>query len=132
MPNRCRIPKIDVAPALAAGLLLMVLAGCDRQPAKLQATVVARSAEAGPTPPLPASPSDKKQFVGSKTCYDCHTKFYELWSTSRHGLAMQPYSAAFAKKELKPQAVDVVIGKQSFRAEIGEHQGWVRQTGGDH
>ena len=69
--------------------------------------------------------------MGSKTCYDCHTKFYELWSTSRHGLAMQPYSPAFAKKELKPQTAEVVIGKQSFRAEIGEKQGWVRETNGD-
>ena len=69
--------------------------------------------------------------MGSKTCYDCHTKFYELWSNSRHGLAMQPYSPEFAKKELKPQTADVVIGKQSFRAEVGEKQGWVRQWDGD-
>ena len=82
-------------------------------------------------PPSATSPSGKKQFAGSKTCYDCHTKFYELWSTLRHGLAMQPYSPEFAKKELKPQTAEVVIGKQSFRAEIGEKQGWVREKDGD-
>jgi Flp pilus assembly protein TadD len=118
--------KIHFAPALAAaGLLLVALTGCDRQ-----ATIIEKSAGAAP-PPLTASPSGKKQFVGSKTCYDCHAKFYELWSTSRHGLAMQPYSPAFAKKELKPQPGDVVIGKQSFRAQIGEQQGWIREKTGD-
>ncbi len=44
---------------------------------------------------------------------------------------MQAYSTAFAKKELRPQKDDVVIGKQSFRAEIGDKQGWVRQRDGD-
>ena len=38
---------------------------------------------------------------------------------------MQSYTPAFAKKELKPQTGDVVIGKQAFRAEIGPGQGWV-------
>ena len=119
-------PKIVFASVLAAAsLLLLALAA---QPARPQ-TPPKRPAAAAPAPPSETSPSGKKPFAGSKTCYDCHTKFYELWSTSRHGLAMQPYSPAFAKKELKPQAGEVVIGKQSFRAEIGEKQGWVRETG---
>jgi len=29
-------------------------------------------------------------YAGSKSCIECHGKFYQLWSTSRHGLAMQP------------------------------------------
>ena len=129
-----QIDRIDVAPVLAtASLLLLALTGCDRQPTKPQTEIpaVSTKAEAGPTPPSEPSPSGKRQFVGSKTCYDCHTKFYELWSTSRHGLAMQPYSPEFAKKELKPQTSEVVIGKQSFRAEIGQEQGWVREKDGD-
>ena len=129
MVDSCRIHPIDIPRTLAAaGLLLLVLAGCDQQPAKPQATVVEESKEAEPARPRAAASTDKKQFVGSKTCYDCHAKFYEIWSTSRHGLAMQPYSPAFAKRELKPQVNEVVIGKQSFRAEIGEKQGWVRET----
>ncbi|MGA2257666.1 MAG: tetratricopeptide repeat protein [Thermoguttaceae bacterium] len=125
---------IHLAPTFAAAsLLLSLLAGCDRQPARPPAEVpaVSTEAKAEPTQPIEASPTDKKQFVGSKTCYDCHAKFYEIWSTSRHGMAMQPYNEAFAKKELKPQVNEVVIGKQSFRAEIGEKQGWIRETSGD-
>ncbi len=114
-----------------AGLLLLALAGCDRQSAKPQAAVFEKSAEAAPARPVADSPSGKKPFAGSKTCYDCHAKFYEIWSASRHGLAMQPYSPAFAKKELKPQADEVLIGKQSYRAETGAQQGWVREKEGD-
>ena len=114
-----------------ASLLLLTLAACNRQSTKPQATVAGKSTEVAPAPPREAAPSGKKQFAGSKTCYDCHAKFYELWSNSRHGLAMQPYSPAFARKELKPQADEVLIGKQSFRAEIGEKQGWVREKDGD-
>ncbi|MCK5011784.1 MAG: hypothetical protein KAS98_14915, partial [Deltaproteobacteria bacterium] len=31
--------------------------------------------------------------TGSTSCRSCHEKFYQLWSTSYHGLAMQPYTA---------------------------------------
>jgi len=29
-------------------------------------------------------------YAGSRTCRDCHEKFYNLWSPSHHGTAMQP------------------------------------------
>jgi Flp pilus assembly protein TadD len=128
MPDLRRIPKkIVFAPLLAAASLL-ILAFAE-QPAKPQAPPET-SAKAAPARPSAAS-SAKIPFAGSKTCYDCHAKFYDLWSTSRHGLAMQTYSPEFAKKELQPQADDVVIGKRSFRAEIGEKEGWVREKEGD-
>ncbi len=116
--------------------MLLLLVGCDKQAAQqpnvpAQATASRESAQAAPAQPNETSTSAKKPFAGSKTCYDCHAKFYDLWSTSRHGLAMQTYSPEFAKKELKPQAGDVVIGKRSFRAEIGDKEGWVREKEGD-
>jgi tetratricopeptide (TPR) repeat protein len=58
---------------------------------------------------------------------ECHKKFYELWSTSRHGLAMQPYNAGFAKARLTPQAGDVVIGKLKYRADLA--RGVITETG---
>jgi len=37
------------------------------------------------------------EYTGSETCLQCHEKFYELWSTSHHGKAMQPMNAAFLR-----------------------------------
>ena len=68
-------------------------------------------------------------FAGSKSCRDCHPDFYERWSTSWHGLAMQPYSYDFAKKHLTAQEADVTIGGRTYRAEIGDAEGWIKETG---
>ena len=61
---------------------------------------------------------EQKGIAGSTSCRSCHEKFYQLWSTSYHGLAMQPYTAEFATLKLTPQKDDVVIGEVSYRAEI--------------
>jgi len=66
-------------------------------------------------------------YAGSSSCRECHEKFYTLWSTSMHGLAMQPYTPEFAKAQLTPQQKDVVIGKFKYRADINE--GVVTETG---
>ena len=42
-------------------------------------------------------------YVGSAHCRECHERFYELWSGSHHGRALQPYSVEFAQKYLTPQ-----------------------------
>jgi tetratricopeptide (TPR) repeat protein len=67
-------------------------------------------------------------YAGSKSCIECHGKFYQLWATSRHGLAMQPYTAAFARANLTPQTKDLAIGKYRYRADIGSQAGWVLET----
>ncbi len=75
-------------------------------------------------------PAPKVQgYVGSVSCRQCHERFYQLWSTSRHGLAMQPYTADFATKNLTPQAKEVKIGKYSYRADIAGESGWVVEKG---
>lgn len=38
--------------------------------------------------------TDSKSFSDSQSCRECHERFYQLWSTSFHGLAMQPYHDA--------------------------------------
>jgi len=63
---------------------------------------------------IPAS----QGYAGSKSCVECHEGFYKLWSTSKHGLAMQPYNAEFAKVRLTPQAGDLVIGKLKYRVDV--------------
>jgi tetratricopeptide (TPR) repeat protein len=67
-------------------------------------------------------------YAGSKSCIECHGKFYKLWSTSRHGLAMQPYTQEFAQANLTPQKKDVTIGKYRYRANIDPQSGWVLET----
>lgn len=62
--------------------------------------------------------SDYQGYAGARSCMKCHEKFYELWSTSRHGLAMQPYNAEFAKKELTPQQQELKIGTFRYRSDI--------------
>lgn len=81
--------------------------------AACQATIAAT------TPPVGvASPSST--FAGSQSCRDCHPKFYSLWATSFHGLAMRPYSRELAVSKLTPQTNDVVAGFRSFRADIAK------------
>ncbi len=67
-------------------------------------------------------------YAGSKSCVECHGKFYQLWSTSRHGLAMQPYTPELARTGLTPQSQALRIGKYRYRAEIGPQAGWVLET----
>jgi len=66
-------------------------------------------------------------YAGSQSCRECHEKFYQLWSTSMHGLAMQPYSVVFAKEKLTPHQGDIPIGKYKYRTNINE--GVVIETG---
>ena len=69
------------------------------------------------------------KFAGSKSCRECHEKFYRLWATSHHGLAMQPFSRQLAEKHLIPQEKDVVVGKYSYRAKIEGKNPSVIETG---
>jgi len=70
-----------------------------------------------------------KGYAGSRSCIECHEKFYKLWSTSFHGLSMQPYTAAFAKAKLTPQAHEIIIGKYLYQADISGEAGWVIEKG---
>ena len=71
--------------------------------------------------------STHQGYAGSESCRKCHERFYQLWSTSRHGLAMQPYSSEFARRNLTQQATEVKIGKTSYKADIT--QGLVIEKG---
>ncbi|MRR38236.1 hypothetical protein EG829_27015 [bacterium] len=68
-------------------------------------------------------------YAGSRSCIECHEKFYQLWSSSFHGLSMRPYTAVFAKAKLTPQANDIAIGTYRYRADISGSEGWVIEKG---
>ncbi len=74
---------------------------------------------------------DGSVFSGSKSCRSCHERFYELWATSFHGLAMQPYTKEFASKSLSSHNEAIVIGKMKYQAIIDEKLGQIIQTGPD-
>jgi Flp pilus assembly protein TadD len=75
-------------------------------------------APAATTTPEPAP------LAGSASCRSCHAAFFQKWSTSFHGLAMQAHSADFARDRLTPQEKPLEIRGRSYRAVIG--------TGADH
>ncbi len=75
--------------------------------------------------------SQSGPLAGSASCRDCHERFYDLWATSYHGLAMQPYTPSFAATNLKPQKGAIAIGRHRYRAQIEPDRGWVLEEGPD-
>ena len=78
---------------------------------------------------LSSCSKEKTPYTGSASCRSCHEKFYQLWSTSFHGLAMQPYTAELAGKKLSPMSKSIAIGKASYQADIEGKNGYVREKG---
>ena len=81
-------------------LMLLVAAGAigswlyvERPPAPPKAAAERQANEA--IPAEVQKPADA--LAGSASCRECHEAFYKLWATSRHGLAMQPFTPKFAK-----------------------------------
>ena len=101
--------------AVAAAIAILGLAACSRDEVR---------------PAAPGSSSAPPPgYAGSSSCRECHEKFYQLWSTSMHGLAMQPYGAEFAKTRLSPQSQPVTIGEFTYRADIAGPSGAIVETG---
>jgi len=71
------------------------------------------------------SSQTNEDLAGSRSCRECHEQFYELWSTSHHGLAMQPYTAEFARQNLTSTQTPVRIGKNAYIPRIGANEGWI-------
>lgn len=71
------------------------------------------------------APSRPEGFAGSVSCRECHEKFYKLWSTSFHGLAMQPYTPDFARTKLTPHTGEIAINGVTYQAEISGNTGYV-------
>ena len=74
-------------------------------------------------PPVP--------LAGSESCRSCHAAFFAKWSTSFHGLAMQPYSADFARTRLTPQETPLAVRGRRYRAVVGTASDHVEETGPD-
>ncbi len=87
------------------------------------AAAVASAAEANTQSAAP------EPYAGSASCRQCHEPFYQLWAPSHHGLAMQPYTFAFAQANLTAPERPVKIGKNEYVACLGKEEGWVLERG---
>ena len=55
------------------------------------------------------------EYTGSQSCRGCHEEFYQLWSDSHHGKAMQPITASFLETEVPPMEQDILIEGKKYR-----------------
>lgn len=97
-----------------AGLLRACLLGASLPAALL---IAAATGAIGTPPPPPDS-----RYAGSQSCRECHDRFYSLWSTSHHGLAMQPYTAELARTRLTTHDEPLTIGRYRYQADPARHQ----------
>lgn len=76
-----------------------------------------------------AAAVNSNAYVGSTSCRSCHEKFYELWSTSHHGRAMQRYSPQLVRTAELTDSPVIRIGNATYKAEVSGVGGWmVEQT----
>ena len=68
-------------------------------------------------------------YVGSSSCRSCHEHFYQLWSTSHHGLAMQPFNVDLARRAQFTNSPRISIGGTTYQAEFNEKGGWIAESG---
>ncbi len=83
-------------------------------------------------PPVPEpshGPDEATPLAGSRSCRPCHAVFFEKWSTSFHGLAMQAHTADFARARLTPQERPIEIRGRRYRAVVGTGADHVEETG---
>ena len=89
------------------------------------AAVVFFPARRTPPAPGPAPGAEPPApLAGSTSCRSCHAVFFQKWSTSFHGLAMQPHTGDFARDRLTPQEKPLEILGKAYRAVVS--------TGADH
>ena len=77
---------------------------------------------------LAKKPSDEKPtfnnqhnddgYVGSRNCRECHERFYNLWSPSHHGKAMQPVADVLKNHELVLPNTSLKVGDKWFKVSL--------------
>jgi tetratricopeptide (TPR) repeat protein len=54
-------------------------------------------------------------YVGSRSCRECHERFYDLWSPSHHGKAMQPVADVLLNEKLQVPELAKKVGDSWFK-----------------
>ncbi|MBF0197244.1 MAG: ammonia-forming cytochrome c nitrite reductase subunit c552 [Planctomycetes bacterium] len=70
-------------------------------------------------------PGPNAKYVGSTSCRSCHENFYQLWSTSHHGKAMQKFDSSFIKKVLVKHDKPLEIEGNMYQVEYNDTEGFV-------
>lgn len=81
-----------------------------------------------PEPGGPPAASTAPGFTGAASCRGCHEKFYQLWSTSRHGLAMQPVTPELQARLAFPPD-EILIKDYRYRPVSDQGACWLREQG---
>ncbi len=71
--------------------------------------------------PLPELVSEEG-YIGSRSCRECHERFYELWSPSHHGKAMQPIVDVLQNEELELQQEVMKVGSLWYEVSMEEQK----------
>ena len=99
---------IPSEPKTRSSLLLVGLL-CAALPAAL---LILAATGAGASSATPSTPG----YAGSQSCRECHERFYNLWATSHHGLAMQPYTDELARTRLTPHTTPLTVEGRQYQA----------------
>ncbi|HZH72933.1 MAG TPA: ammonia-forming cytochrome c nitrite reductase subunit c552, partial [Mariniphaga sp.] len=74
---------------------------------------------------------DTKLYSGSVSCIECHEKFYELWSGSHHGKAMQPVNHHFVNEMDFPDSYSFSIENKNYRMKVKDSVLIMKEINGD-
>lgn len=69
-------------------------------------------------------------FSGSESCKECHEKFYQLWSPSHHGKAMEPMNAAYIQSKQLINSEDFSLEGKKYRVVFGDSTMTMIETDG--
>lgn len=75
--------------------------------------------------------NSRTDFTGSTSCIECHAKFYELWSTSFHGLAMQPITLSFIENKIKINQEEIFMEDGYFKAIVQDTTLFIQERRAD-
>ncbi|MCF7832064.1 MAG: ammonia-forming cytochrome c nitrite reductase subunit c552 [Candidatus Marinimicrobia bacterium] len=73
------------------------------------------------------SKKEEISYMGSRSCIDCHERFYDLWESSYHGRAMMDFSEDFSKDHLSDCENFISVGSDAFQFKLKGKKGFMVQ-----
>lgn len=71
------------------------------------------------------------EYTGSESCKECHQRFYDLWSPSHHGKAMEPIDSAYISSKKLPDSEVFLLEGKSYHVELGDSSMTMIEADGD-